>query len=174
MSSGSALHKVGPEQENERRPYRSRLCRGTVSRAWSADQSNKKNAAGILLMSEGSYKQSTMEIYRVKSLTRSHNIDHTALATKASYVSGQTWLSQRSQISQSGAHHYSGLSAHEVSCQLRQRSSILSPRSISELSPLLLSIGDIVSFSGHNDAHPCCRNAPPFLQSTLECHRLHF
>ena len=125
-------------------------------------------------MSEGSYKQSTMEIYRVKSVTRSHNIDLTDFATKASYVSGQTWLSQRSQISQSEAHYFSRLSAHEVSCQLRQRSSILRPLSGGESSQLLLSIGDIVGFSGHNDAHPRCRNDPAFLQSTLECHRLHF
>ena len=37
-SSGSAFQRVGPARGNERRPHRSRLCRGTVSSARSEDR----------------------------------------------------------------------------------------------------------------------------------------
>ena len=45
-SSGSAFHRVGPVRENERRPYRTRMYRGTTSNARSADRRARHGTYG--------------------------------------------------------------------------------------------------------------------------------
>ena len=42
-SSGSAFHRVGPARENEQRPYRTRLYRGTTRNARSADRRERRD-----------------------------------------------------------------------------------------------------------------------------------
>ena len=40
--------RVGPARENERRPYRSRLYRGTTSNARSANRSAQRGTYGVM------------------------------------------------------------------------------------------------------------------------------
>ena len=47
-SSGSAFHRVGPVRENERRPYRTRMYRGTTSNARSADRRARRGTYGVM------------------------------------------------------------------------------------------------------------------------------
>ena len=47
-SSGSAFQRVGPARENERRPKRSRLCRGTTSNARFADRRARRGTYGVI------------------------------------------------------------------------------------------------------------------------------
>ena len=95
MSSGSALHRVGPAQENERRPYRSRLCRGTVgsslysTRHFTGSQWSCFNAAIMLCQSPCLIRSTTLAAGPCQVDATGGQISRTRLRSRSQYATSR-------------------------------------------------------------------------------------